>query len=376
MNVCILSMQRVDNFGSLLQGYALKHLLEDMGRKVWFLDIAPNEEDHKLLDPHTIVSFHEGEESGSFLEKLKKIDQYTLNRIKMKWLSKRQRMHFETFRKNSLETEKPGPDRYDLCVIGSDEVFNCLCGAKWGFTSQLFGHVPQADRVITYAASAGSTCCAMLPAAVAQRISEAFRDVSAFSVRDENTRQFVCRLSKVCPEVHLDPVAIGDFTEEMALEKLPAVCSGRYCVVYSYHNRVCDPREINQIRAFCRKHQLRIVAVGAPQKWIRDYPVLNPFEVLKVFANADFVITDTFHGAVFSAKYAKRFAVLVRESNRNKLEDLVQRLSLQAHRITDISLLEDTYLQEKRVPQLDSFLAEQRKKAVDYLQKKVCGEKE
>ena len=39
MNVCILSMQRIDNMGSLLQAYALKKILEDLGLEVAYLDI-------------------------------------------------------------------------------------------------------------------------------------------------------------------------------------------------------------------------------------------------------------------------------------------------------------------------------------------------
>ena len=50
MKVCILSMQMVDNMGSLLQSFALKRILEEMNVQVEFLDIAPNEEDNNLLN--------------------------------------------------------------------------------------------------------------------------------------------------------------------------------------------------------------------------------------------------------------------------------------------------------------------------------------
>lgn len=50
MKVCILSMQMVDNMGSLLQSFALKRILEEMNVQVEFLDIASNEEDNNLLN--------------------------------------------------------------------------------------------------------------------------------------------------------------------------------------------------------------------------------------------------------------------------------------------------------------------------------------
>lgn len=39
MKVCILSMQRVGNMGSLLQSYALKTTIERLGHQVEFIDI-------------------------------------------------------------------------------------------------------------------------------------------------------------------------------------------------------------------------------------------------------------------------------------------------------------------------------------------------
>lgn len=41
---------------------------------------------------------------------------------------------------------------------------------------------------------------------------------------------------------------------------------------------------------------------------------------------ADYVITDTFHGTVFSIKMNTKFCTLVRDSNRNKLEALLNKL--------------------------------------------------
>ena len=68
--------------------------------------------------------------------------------------------------------------------------------------------------------------------------------------------------------------------------------------------------------------------------------------MLKAFQNAECIVTDTFHGTLFGAKFGKRMAVLIRESNQNKLEDLTQRLQIQSHVITDISQLETVLKKE------------------------------
>ena len=41
VNVGILSMQRIQNYGSFLQAYGLKHILEDLGCEVQFVDYHP-----------------------------------------------------------------------------------------------------------------------------------------------------------------------------------------------------------------------------------------------------------------------------------------------------------------------------------------------
>lgn len=50
---------------------------------------------------------------------------------------------------------------------------------------------------------------------------------------------------------------------------------------------------------------MEIISIGAPQMWISKHMVLTPFETLVAFKHAEFVVTDTFHGTIFSAKYAK-----------------------------------------------------------------------
>lgn len=48
MKVCILSMQRVGNMGSLLQSYALKTTIERLGHQVEFIDIEKREDERRV----------------------------------------------------------------------------------------------------------------------------------------------------------------------------------------------------------------------------------------------------------------------------------------------------------------------------------------
>lgn len=364
--VCILSMQRVNNFGSILQSYALKKILNELGHEVSFIDIERIDEDAALRTAMNDFRNELSERVGVAAQ-IEKLNRYAFRRLVNKRKLKRQWHRFDEFRNNILQIDSRDNDQYyDYCVIGSDEVFNCLDNAWWEFTSQLFGNVRQAHQVLTYAASCGATRLEKVPDAVRNRISESMGRLSAISVRDQNSYEFVYALTGRAPEISLDPVAIGDFDEEMKSASnvdLPE----KYCILYAYGNRFHDMEDVNKIKRFCDKHGLFLIEVGAPQFWARNFVECDPFTMLNLFKNASMVITDTFHGTIFSAKYSQKFAVMIRESNRNKLSDLVVRLNIQEHLINSIDDLEETYRIIKDQDRIDSILQNERIRSIQYL---------
>ena len=259
-----------------------------------------------------------------------------------------------------------------MCIIGSDEVFNCSNADSWGFTTQLFGNVENAKTVITYAASCGFATVDLLNAQMKTKIAEAFTKVSAFSVRDIGTQKFVSAMTDKPIEFHLDPVLITNFDVEIENAGKHLQVPENLCIVYSYHNRICDEVEIKQIKQFAKKHGMKLVTIGASQKWISNMLVLNPFEVLYVFSKAKFVITYTFHGTIFASKYNGKFATLLRESNNNKLSDLVDRLHIRDHVIPDFSYLEKTYTMQDTKDRVNDIVACERTRTSDYLMKNIA----
>lgn len=362
-------MQKVPNFGSLLQSYSLKKMLECMGVEVHFIDIEKKEEDDKAVGERLQFG-KEIEKNNGILSKLKKIDRYALNRIKIRKIANEQDWYFEEFRKNILGIkDEDNEEQYDLCVIGSDEVFNCMAPSTWGFTSQLFGKVRQADEVITYAASCGATKYNQLNPEMVEIIKNAFEKVSGFSARDMNTKEFIEQLTSNPVESHLDPVWVGDFQDELNRTSITVELPKRYCIIYSYYNRIHDKKEINDILHFCKEKELEPIALGAPQMWLKNYVAVSPFEMLKIFKKADFIITDTFHGTIFSQKFNGHFAVLYRESNKNKLSDLVKKINAEKHVISKFDELKSVYdICENRHDILEN-IEKQRKISMKYLKR-------
>lgn len=367
MKICILSMQRVPNFGSLLQGYSLKCMLENLGHEVSFIDIEENAEDDHLVEEYRKSFSNE-------YEKRRKVDRFILNKLVAKIKNKKQKSIMDNFQKEIIHlNRKSNDDHYDCCVIGSDEVFNALNASEWGFTSQLYGNVTQADTVITYAASCGFTTYEDLPRDAILKITDSFKRVSAFSVRDENTKQFVEKMTNLPVVVNYDPVVVGDFYDESRrYRKVPGLPK-KYCIVYAYHNRINDPLEIRAIKKICKANGLTIVSVGSSQYWINKHIVLNPFQIPYVFEHADFVVTDTFHGSIFAAKYSRRFGIIVRKSNENKLNDLLEKLQITSHKILDVEKINSVYSVLHDLKTMRLIEERERKKAQDYLMRNCCN---
>ena len=361
MKVYILSMQQVNNYGSVLQAYSLKKMIEGLGGKVEFLAIKHGKNEKLNLQ----CAKNDIDKKNDSWMKIQ------LNRIKGKIHGRKLRQMFSEFRNSTGLNSVGGDEKVDVCVIGSDEVFNCMQKSKWGFSSQLFGNVESAQKVITYAASCGSTKVDQLSDELREAIKNAMSNLSDISVRDKNTADFVKAVSGKQIVYNLDPVAVGDFDEEIRNAKVESKLPDKYCIVYSYAERFDNPEEIRAISEYCKEHALKIVAPFGRQKWIPSYETLAPFELLKAFQNAECIVTDTFHGTLFGAKFGNRMAVLIRESNQNKLEDLIQRLQIQNHVIKDVSQLSTVLNMDLDKKIIYEILSQERVRSLKYLKENL-----
>ena len=122
MKIGILSMQKILNYGSFLQAYSLKKQFENKGHDVYFIDI---EQGKQIVENSSVkISYIKKIFQGKFFK-----------RVQNYFMSKKMRdIHVQDYTKY-LETEKklPSGQNFDLVVIGSDEVFNCLTPSPWGF---------------------------------------------------------------------------------------------------------------------------------------------------------------------------------------------------------------------------------------------------
>lgn len=319
MKVGILSMHRVINYGSFLQAYALKQLLLQNGAdEVSFIDIKPGRE-------------LEGFEADTIWAKLRR---YADKLLHGKFLTKIHGLIYINRVRNMFDIHIPRlgigttDEQYDLAVIGSDEVFNCCQNVTWGYTRQLYGYIPEATRVISYAGSFGHTQYEQLTERkIDKEIGETMKTMAAISVRDENSFDIVKRLTGIDPYIHMDPVLIYGYRNE--INQLPLPDEKDYIIVYTYAGRIRNQAEIRAIRDFAQQRGKKILSLYCYYDWCdRSIIPETPFKVLSWFKGADYVITDTFHGTIFSIITHRPFVTLIRPSNKNKICSLLNAFDL------------------------------------------------
>ena len=363
--VGILSMQRIKNYGSFLQAYALKTMIEELGHQVEFVD-------YRVGEP-----LIEEKNSSGKLSKVTSILKGDAPLIqKIQYINHKRNFDKYLSELNLTETPNYSPE-LDVLVIGSDEVFNCIQKNKnVGYSLELFGKDNNAKKVMTYAASFGNTTTDKLKKHEKDKeISELLSQIDAISVRDNNSGSVVKDLTNKEIVYNLDPVLVFDYPNREGL--IPNIeTKEKYMIVYAYNNRI-SKEESKWIKEYAKKNNLKVYAIGGAQNCADKFIDCSPFEVLAYFNNAECIITDTFHGSIFSIIMQKQFVTLVRKSvgneygNEEKLTDLLERLNLKNRIAMSINEIEEIIKKEIDYSSTTKIIKDEMNKTLDYLREEI-----
>lgn len=363
--VGILSMQRIKNYGSFLQAYALKSIIEQLGNEVEFVDYhiekpLINIKKQNFIFKAINVLFGQGNISHK-IQYLKYKNNIANKYLPILGIN-------DKFNYNA---------KVDTLVIGSDEVFNCIQkNPNVGYSLELFGKDNNANKVISYAASFGNTTLERIKKYKKENeLSSLLSVFYSISVRDTNSGNIINGLLAKEPIYNLDPVLIYDYVN--CCDRIPEIkINEKYMVLYAYSNRI-SKEEAKFIKKYCEVRGVKIYSIGGVQAYADKFIDCNPFEVLGYFKNAEFIITDTFHGTIFSIIYNKPFVTLVRKTvndsygNEEKLSDLLNRLHLRTQLIYNINTLDDKMFYIENYKQVNEIILKERDKAINYLKEKI-----
>ena len=144
-------------------------------------------------------------------------------------------------------------------------------------------------------------------------------------------------------------------------------------IAYGYSGRL-TAEECAAVRAYADQRGLKVLNIGGVQGVCDRFVDCSPFEVLAYFKHAEAVVTDTFHGTIFSTISHTPFTSFVRSSgygNSEKLTDLLSRLGLGGRAAASVDCLASTLDTPVNWALPDAAIASGRVAAREYLAEQV-----
>jgi hypothetical protein len=310
--VNLLTFNRALSYGAVLQTYALVRVIESLGFDIEIIDFqAP------FLPPRP---------TGLWTLKT----YYSLSRI-------RKELIFRSFHRKYMANKTKAFYTYksllkynfnaDFYIVGSDQVWNIDITKKYAMLYFL-------DFVkgikISYGASFGKSewnCSEKLT----EEIKNQLDCFTAISVREVDGLFILKECFGKSGRQVLDPtLLLNDYSE---LYSGGVADKGNIL----FYNVNCDSRFTETIEQIAEKAPLPVIIIGtlSSNMMIKSLPYATVPEFLNHFATASLVITDSYHGVIFSIINRKDFFVINNHSGRfTRIKNLLQKAGL-SDRIVD-----------------------------------------
>ncbi len=196
-------------------------------------------------------------------------------------------------------------DKYDIFLSGSDQIWNP--DIQLGDHSYLLDFVSDNYKKRSYASSFG---VASLQQPYFDQWAALLNDYERITVREKSGAELVRKLINKEVSVVLDPTML--LTPGQWEEILPkAVQKGNYVFVYQMSHSNLLAKYANKVRGFLNS---KILYVPFPIGGFCKCKIslgLSSLEWLRAIHDSKFVITDSFHGVVFSIIFRRQFYYII-----------------------------------------------------------------
>lgn len=311
MRIGILTFWKTeDNYGQLLQCYATQSFLKSLGHEPFLIKATNGREYNPTLKQRLISKLRTAYRlmpyPGYMLKRGIKSALYTLKHCKLKPEVINRR--FEYFRKDCLNcTEKEytlemlstNPPKADAYMVGSDQIWNTKDGIY--FLSWAPDNAIKASIAASFGAcEATDDFCKLIEPWV--------KRFDLVTVREQRGMEICQKIGRKDAQLVPDPTLLLTKDDYEVIADNHRVPDEPYLFVYFLGTRTT----INwkEIHDFAKNNGLKIVYVGSQgqeDKFKKEEPAIP--EWLGLMANAQYVITNSFHGTVFAIQFMKKFMV-------------------------------------------------------------------
>lgn len=313
MRVGTLTFHWASNYGAILQSYALQTYLSNQGVQAEIIDYVPR----------NVVA-------AQFRQRLKKLD---LSDMVREWKMRTfRRKHLvlspKTYHSRNDLQNLPGD--YDAIVCGSDQIWNewFTLNAEGGPTrSYLLDFAPLEVKRVSYAASFGLDQLSDQLAAIVQPELAKFQSIG---VREESAAAIVKSLG-LTAQVVVDPTLLltADSYQRLIGEHTPRHTYRFFSFLLHGNQPVAE-----QARKYVSESRF-------PGEDLYDRGSVSVIDWLCHVRNAEFVLTNSFHGAVFCLIFRRPFVVVPVEgpghAMNGRFETLLKAVGLEDRMLREYS---------------------------------------
>lgn len=352
----VITFHDYDNYGAILQSYALQKKLRE-------LDTYPEIIDYScqyISNPFRLVNL---KEKGLFNYIYGAIGHicYIPRRRKCNQFRKHMKYSEPVTRGNMNAVS----GKYDIYIAGSDQIWDYKLT---NFDQTYFLDFPEkGKKKCSYAASIGEH---IPPEQFRSDYSRLLGDFDEILVREDYGADIVNELTGKKPEVVCDPTLLLTADEWDKLLKEPKI-RGKYILVYQLG---INPEIVSFAKRLKKETGYRIVYIPFPLVGLlkcRCEITVGPAEWMGLFKNAEYVISDSFHGVVFSLLFNRKFFTKADGHHKNRrVEQLLKLVNLSDRTMNDVSdeqLTEEidfTYANEQ-IEKFRNFSLQKLKEMVD-----------
>ena len=303
--VGVITFHNYDNYGAILQSYALQKKLRQIGSQPHIIDYRC----HYISNPFRLVNL---KKKGLFNYIYGAIGHICY--IPRRFKCNKFRKHMRYSQPVTQGKMQPVAGKYDIYIAGSDQI--------WDYkltnfdTTYFLDFVKEGKKKCSYAASIGEN---LPPEEYQKKYKELLSD---FEKR---------------PEVVCDPTLLLTAEEWDKLLVEPKY-KDKYILVYQLG---INKEIVDFARRLHDKTGYRIVYIPFPLVGLLKCAcriAIGPAEWMGLFKNAEYVISDSFHGVVFSLIFNRKFFAKVNGHHMNRrVQQLLNMVNLTGRTMDDVS---------------------------------------
>lgn len=312
------------NYGSALQTWALHQAIKKLGYTPVLMDYCPDIlMDKDPLDP--VRNMWDTDDES------KKMTELSMPSIRENYY-KFDRFYNERFTKTSKKytsvnfNDSVSDECLDGYVCGSDTIF---CPDEFGFDDGYYANYDLMKcHSVSYAASFGDP---HFTDDSYRMLNERIQNFLALGIREDQMIPYLKQHTGVPVKRVLDPTLLLSSSEYEQIIESPKV-NGKYLLLYS---RRYSPLMESYSERIAEENGWKIVdislrALNSERGHIMAYEA-GVEEFLGLVKNAEYIVTNSFHGMIFSVQFRKPFVVFSREQCDNKIYELLKLVGLEDH---------------------------------------------